>query len=450
MAACRFKPLFAIFERVFVLPPHHDIVYFARKGFSATTIWFSLAGGHWGVTGVWHVIYRFDDFLVDPERRELTRAGQPVAVEPQVFSLLVHLLENRDRAVSKDELVEAIWDGRFVSDSAISSRIKSARKALGDDGRSQKYIKTIHRHGFRFAGHSAVQENNAVPQPVVSATDAFIQDIRFCMSADGTKIANAVAGEGPPLVKTANWLNHLDFDWQSPVWRHVFSDLMQHHQLIRYDARGNGLSDWNVSDYSLARQIEDLEAVVETLELDRFPLFGVSQGCAVSAAYAAKHPDRVTKLVLLGGYATGWRVRATPLQIEENSALISLIRTGWGRDHPGFRQTFTSLFMPDAPPDNQNWFNELQRKTTSPENAAQLLDTLGDVDVREYLPSVQAPTLVLHCRGDMRVPLDAGRELASGIKNARFVMLETNNHLMPQTDPAWRKCSEAINAFLTS
>ena len=397
--------------------------------------------------------YVFDEFVVNAEKYELLCSGKAVAIEPQVFGLIVHLIKNRDRVISKDELIEVIWDGRFVSDSAISSRIKSARKALGDNGQVQKYIKTVHGRGFRFVAHNVKspagsQTDATGNRPAYSAADTVFQDIRFCQSANGAQIAYASAGDGPPLVKTANWLNHLEYDWQSPVWKHVFADFLQTHQLVRYDARGNGLSDWNVTDFSLDRQLEDLEAVVDTLGLAKFPLLGISQGCAISVAYAAKYPERVTKLVLLGGYATGWRVGSPKNVIEENEALVVLIRTGWGRNHVAFRQMFTSLFMPEAPPENQSWFNELQRITTSPENAARLLETLGNVDIRKCLPAVQAPTLVLHCRNDMRVPLDAGRKLAAGIKNARFMTLETSNHLIPQTDPAWQKCFAAISAFL--
>lgn len=397
--------------------------------------------------------YLFDEFELDCEKRELMRSGDVLAVEPQVFSLLIHLLGNHDRVVSKDELIEVVWDGRFVSDSAVSSRIKSARKALGDSGRIQKYIKTVHGRGFRFvAKNIATEGSDQSPAPddkLKTATQDFVfQDIRFCRSADGTKIAHAVAGKGAPLVKTSNWLNHLEFDWQSPVWKHVYSDLMQDHRLIRYDARGNGLSDWDVSDFSLERQLEDLEAVIDAAGVKRFPLLGMSQGCAISAAYAARHPDKVTKLILVGGYATGWNVNRPKSLIEENRAMVTLIRTGWGSNNAAFRQLFTSLFMPDAPPESQHWFNELQRITTSPKNAAGLLETLGKIDVREQLANVRAPTLVIHSRGDSRVPIEAGRELAVGIKDARFVTLDTNNHLIPQSDPAWEKCAAAINAFL--
>ncbi|MEP0316862.1 MAG: alpha/beta fold hydrolase [Hyphomonas sp.] len=387
----------------------------------------------------------FGEYALDPDTIELRRGANIVAIEPQVFALIQYLIEHRERVISRDELIEAVWGGRFVSDSAISSRAKSARKALGDDGRTQAVIKTVHGKGVRFvAPVEAAEPGAAGPALRVQGVQ---QDIRFCRSADGTQIAYATAGEGRPLVKTANWLNHLEFDWKSPVWTHIFGDLMQGQQLVRYDARGNGLSDWDVSDFSVDRQVEDLEAVIDATGLTRFPLLGLSQGCAVSVAYAARHPEKVTKLVLVGGYARGWRHGGHKM-VAETDALITLIRTGWGRNNPVFRQIFTGLFMPTAPAENQAAFNELQRITASPQSAAALLDALGDVDVRDDLGAVQAPTLVIHARRDMRVPMGGGRELASGIKGARFMTLETDNHVIPSTDPAWAVCYAAIRNFL--
>lgn len=392
------------------------------------------------------VRYRFDDFELAVGPHELRHGGDLVAIEPQVFSLLVYLVENHARVVSKDELIEAIWGGRVVSEAAVSSRIKSARQALNDSGREQRYIKTIHGRGVRFVGDVATTDDGGSADKV-AVQKMVAQDIRFCLSADGAKIAYATAGEGPPLIKTANWLNHLEFDWQSPVWTHIFSDLMQGRQLIRYDARGNGLSDWKVTDFSFERQVEDLEAIVDAAGIDRFPLIGMSQGCPVSVAYAAKYPERVSKLILFGGYVRGWRFRGAET-VASSEAMGTLIRTGWGRNDPTFRQMFTSLFMPDAPPENQNWFNELQLRTTSPDNAANLLEALGHVDVTDILSKVEAPTLVIHCRGDMRVPMSSGQELAAAIPGARFMSVESDNHIVPATDPAWAKISDAINLFL--
>jgi pimeloyl-ACP methyl ester carboxylesterase/DNA-binding SARP family transcriptional activator len=288
----------------------------------------------------------------------------------------------------------------------------------------------------------------AGPAPSPPAKAPLHQEIRFCKAADGVQIAYASVGQGPPLVKTANWLNHLEFDWESPVWRHVFRYLADGRRLIRYDARGNGLSDWDTDEYGLESLVNDLEAVVDAAGLDRFPLLGISQGCAVSVVYAARHPERVSKLVLIGGYARGWNRLGSAEAVRQMEAMMVLVRIGWGQDNPAFRQLFTSLFMPDAPVENQRWFNELQRMTSSAENAIRLLRACGDVDVRPYLPQVQAPTLVLHATHDMRIPFDSGRELAGGIPGARFVSLETRNHIMPETDPAWARLMAEVGAFL--
>ncbi len=290
----------------------------------------------------------------------------------------------------------------------------------------------------------------AASSPIAAQSDtpALRQEIRFCKARDGLKIAWASVGEGKPIVKTSNWLNHLEYDWESPVWRHVFREMSARNRLIRYDSRGNGLSDWGTSSFDFELLVSDLEAVVDAAGVDDFFLVGVSQGCAVAIEYAVRHPERVSKMILIGGYSRGWNRRGATKFAEETAAMVTLMRTGWGKDNPVFRQLFTSLFMPDAPPENHEWFNELQRLTTTPENAANLLRALGEVDVDDRLPLVQTPTLLAHATGDLRVPFGSGRELAAGIPGARFFQLDTRNHLLPENDPEWPRLVEEIRLFL--
>ena len=227
-------------------------------------------------------------------------------------------------------------------------------------------------------------------------------DIHFCTVSDGVRIAYAVAGQGPPLVKTANWLNHLEYDWQSPVWSHLLHALAADHRLIRYDERGVGLSDWDVDDISFEAFVNDLESVVDATGLDRFALLGISQGCAVSVAYAVRHPERVSHLVLYGGFARGRNRRGVRSTAD---TLIALIRQGWGQENPAFRQFFTSLFLPEGTTEQMQWFNDLQRITTSPENAARIMEATGVIEVTDLLPLVKVPTLVIHSRNDAAQPI---------------------------------------------
>jgi pimeloyl-ACP methyl ester carboxylesterase len=274
------------------------------------------------------------------------------------------------------------------------------------------------------------------------------QRIGFCEVPDGTKIAYATIGSGPPLLKAANWLNHLEFDWDSPIWGRSFAAMARARTFIRYDERGSGLSDWDVADLSFEAFVEDLEAVADKLGLERFPLLGISQGAAVSIEYAVRHPERVSGLVLLGGYAAGWRILASPEEQARREAVLTLTELGWGTDNPAYRHIFSQTFMPEASADDLAWFDEFQRQTTSPQNASRFQDAFGYIDVRHRLAEVQAPTIVLHSKYDQRIPLDMGRALASGIPDAQFVPLESRNHILVDQEPAWRVCVEAIGQFL--
>jgi pimeloyl-ACP methyl ester carboxylesterase/DNA-binding CsgD family transcriptional regulator len=275
------------------------------------------------------------------------------------------------------------------------------------------------------------------------------QRIRFCTSPDGVRIAYATSGSGPPLVKVANWLSHIEFDWNSPVWRHWLVALSSRHTFIRYDQRGCGLSDWDVDDFSLDAWVRDLESVVDAVGLDKFPLLGLSRGGTVAIAYAVRHPERVSHLILCGSYVRGRIARAlTEQQREEGRALLSLMGVWWGRDNPAFRQMFTTLFIPEATPEQMQWFNDLQRISTSPENAVQFSEAAYSFDVTALATQVTVPTLILHGSDDSVVPFDEGRQLAALIPGSSFVPLDSRNHILLADEPAWARFLAELYTFL--
>ena len=394
-------------------------------------------------------MWRFDDYTLDTARYELKCGEDVVRVEPQVFDVLAQLLSNHERCVTKEELFDAVWGGRFVGEAALTSRIKAVRRALGDDGESQRYIRTVRGRGYQFVGalrahHGTDGEPEPQPEPEIPR-----QHIAFCRAGDGIRLAYAVTGDGPPLVRAANWMTHLGYDVESPVWRHWVRDMSAHHTFIRYDERGCGLSDWDAKDFTFHDWVTDLESVVDAVGLERFPLLGVSQGGAVAVAYAARHPEQVTRLVLCGAYARGRAVRAQGEDEKRAAALdLDLARVGWGRDDPAFRQVFAAQFLPDGTRADWDAFDQLQRRTTSPENAVRFLQEFAHIDVREQAGQVRCPTLILHSRNDHRVPMRYGEELAALIPDSRLVALASNNHLLTATEPAWRVFCDEVRAFL--
>lgn len=285
-------------------------------------------------------------------------------------------------------------------------------------------------------------------EPTTLVADAR-QQIRFCTSTDGVRIAYAKSGSGAPLVKASNWLSHLEFDWESPVWRHWTAELCRDRAYLRYDARGSGLSDWEIAELSFEAWVRDLEAVVDAAGMDRFALLGISQGGAIAIAYAVRHPERVTHLILHGAFARGQLQRNPSEQKREEAATMAkLAELGWGKDNPAFRQFFTTQFIPDGNAEQQRWFNELERVSTSPANAARFMRTVDEIDVTALAPNVSCPTLVLHANQDARAPFDEGRLLASLIPGAHFVPLQSRNHILLENEPAWKQWLAEVRAFL--
>jgi len=275
------------------------------------------------------------------------------------------------------------------------------------------------------------------------------QEIRFCKSADGAGIAYALSGSGAPLVRAQHWITHLEYDVVSPVWKPLLSELSQRYGLVRFDQRGCGLSDANPGDISFEAWVKDFEAVVDAAGLERFAILGVSQGSAVAVAYAARHPERVSQLFLHGGYARGWNKRgASSAELDRHETLEHLIEIGWGTQEASFRQVFTSAFMPGATIEQQRSFNDMMRVSASPEIAVRIHRAFGDIDVQEEARRVACPCIVAHARDDLRAPFEEGRRLATLIPGARFIPLESANHVLLEGEPAWREFFAALENLI--
>lgn len=285
----------------------------------------------------------------------------------------------------------------------------------------------------------------------MDVTPGSSRQVRLLTSADGVRLAVAETGSGPALVRAAHWLSHLEFDWASPIWRDFLAELAADRRLVRYDERGTGLSDREVADMSFEAMVRDLEVVVDQLELERFALLGMSQGAAISIAYAVRHPERVTALVLCGGYARGHAHRGrSPEQQRDAELLLELIRVGWGTPNPKFRRVFATMFLPDGSPEQYAAFDELQRVSATPEIAYRLRLMFDGIDVTALCAAVRTPTLVMHVRGDGVVPFDEGRLLAALIPSSHFVPLEGTGHILVPGGSAWQPFFVELRAFLAA
>ncbi len=375
--------------------------------------------------------------------------------------MLRHLVEHADRVVPKTELLDAVWGDRFVSESALTSRVKSARRAVGDDGDRQQVIKTIHGVGYRLVAEVEVIERDE-PEPArpewarqpADGSPAFESKIQFVSVRGDTALAVAETGAGPCLVKAATWLTQVDRDTErSPIWGHWVRALSRRYRYVRYDPRGCGLSDRDIAGMDLTDLdlwVDDLSRVIDTLNEERVALLGVSQGGPVAMAFAARHPNQVSHLILYGTYARGMKQRHDPIQAAEAALQVDLARVGWATRNDVFRETFARQFVPDAQSDEIGWFNDQLRMTTNPANAPLLEGAFHDLDATDVARLVSTPTMVLHALGDRGVPFEEGRHLAGLIPGARFVALESNNHILLQRDAAFPHFINDIEHFLAS
>ena len=376
--------------------------------------------------------------------------GRSVPLTGKAFDTLRVLLERQGKLVSKPELMNAVWPESTVEENNLDRNISALRKALAEHASGQVFIETVPRAGYRFV--APVTRPQHLMNRRASDREAELltrQEIRFCVTPDNVRLAYATVGSGPPIVRVANCFNHLDFEWGSPIWRHWVRDLARGHSLLRYDGRGNGLSERNVDDYSLDAWVHDLATVVDAANLDTFALMGHSQGSAVAIAYAVRHPERVSHLILCGSYSRGARHRESVELLEARRALETLVALNFGESNPSFFHFVTSFYIPESTTcEVQQWFKELQLISVSSRNLVQFMRACDEINVRALLPTITVPTIVFHSHGDRVAPAEEGRIVATEIPNARFVPLASDNHFLLADEPAWTLFREELASFL--
>lgn len=404
-----------------------------------------------------NAVYEFGGFRLEVAEHRLMRDGSAIALTGKAFSTLRVLVERHGKLVGKAELMSLVWPETVVEENNLDRNISTLRKTLGEQKSGEPFIETVPRLGYRFVAAVKQLNGEALPETEHAASERWAeapsrrQEIRYCVTTDNVRLAYATIGEGSPIVKVATCFNHLGFEWQGPVWRHWVRDLTAEHSLLRYDGRGNGLSEWDVADMSFEAWVRDLETVVDAAGLERFVLLGQSQGGAVSIEYAARHPERVSHLVLCGAYSRGAYHRGSAEAVEIRNALETLVQLNWGKTNPTFLNTVTSMYMPEySSSEEQEWFRELQSVSVSTANLVEFMRSCDAINVRDVLTRLRVPTIVFHCDKDKIAPMDEGRILAAEIPGARFVPLVSGNHILMAEEPAWKVFREELAAFLKS
>jgi len=397
-----------------------------------------------------NAVYEFGGFRLEVSEHRLMRDGSAIALTGKAFSTLRALVERHGKLVPKAELMGLVWPETVVEENNLDRNISTLRKVLGEQADGEPFIETVPRVGYRFvAAVNEVSGKAETREEVRVAGPAARQEIRYCVTPDNVRLAYATIGEGSPIVKVATCFNHLGFEWEGPVWRHWVRDLTERHSLLRYDGRGNGLSEWDVTDMTFEAWVRDLETVVDAAGLEKFVLLGQSQGGAVSIEYAARHPERVSHLVLCGAYARGAYHRGAAEVIEIRNALETLVQLNWGKTNPTFLSTVTSMYIPEhASEEEKEWFLQLQSVSVSTANLVEFMRGCDAINVRDVLPKLRVPTIVFHCDKDKIAPMDEGRILAAEIPGARFVPLVSGNHILMEKEPAWKVFREELAEFL--
>ena len=394
----------------------------------------------------------FGGYRFDVGTGRLWSGAREIRLTPKASDVLKQLVLHAGELVSKEDLFATVWSGTAVSDDALTSCIQELRRALEDDSKQPRFIETRHRRGYRFVA----QLSEAAPRNIVDSANTPGrgdpdpgQEIRFCTTSDGVSLAYSAVGSGPYIVRVLGYFTHLEAEWEWPDLRRFWEHLAERHTVVRYDGRGIGLSDPYEGEFTEETRQRDLDAVLTAIRVEKAVLLGISEGGWTAATYAIQHPEHITHLVLYGAYCRGAQARPG-YDPEEDQALLTLIRKGWGRDTPAFRQVITSqFFRNDADPALLAHFNELQRLSANPDTAARYLESCHRRgDGRDIYRQLRMPVLIIHSREDLAVSADEGRLLASIIPGSQLVLLPSHTHYFPTDTEVVRKAAGAIARFL--
>jgi len=383
--------------------------------------------------------YQFGGYVLDSDAHRLTCDGVAVPVEPQVFDLLQLLAENAGQLVSRDQIVDVVWNGRIVSESAISARIAAARKAVGDDGKSQAVIRTVARRGLQMV--APVTTDTA---PAHAASDDTLR-IRYATSDEGKSLAYVITGQGPPVLRVGSLMTDIELEWHVAIERPLFDKVGTHHSLLRYDPIGAGQSDTELEQVDFEVMADDLRAIADAAGIDRAVLWSETGGTLPAIHFAAKYPERVSRFVCVGGYVEG-RSRRAPTA--EPDALRAMMAEGWSTQDSSFVKAYVMAYFPEATAGDLNEMSHLVQAARSKQSMLKIRDASNDASVAHLLARIKCPTLVIHGRNDGVHPLSQGRKLAAGIENAELVVLETANNMPLPNSPVWEQYVETLLAFM--